>query len=78
VYVTLSAGVDVERGADGTWRQMCAGEVSCRPSGTSHASRAGYRAVLVAYAWHGDLAAPTWWKHDTTDPSEPRRDAYRR
>jgi hypothetical protein len=77
LFVALSAGGAVERGADGVWHSMGPADVSLHPPDTSHAFRTGTGPVLVAYAWHGDVTAATWWKHDMRDEAEPRRDAHR-
>jgi quercetin dioxygenase-like cupin family protein len=77
LYVALSAGGAVERDAHGVWHSMGPGDVSLHPPDTSHAFRTGTRPVLVAYAWQGDVAAATWWKHDMTDDAEARRETHR-
>lgn len=76
VYAALSAGGAVELAADGNWRPLGAGGVSYHPPDTSHAFRTSMP-VLIAYAWAGDVHAPTWWKVDMTNPSEQRRDTLR-
>jgi hypothetical protein len=77
VYVALSAGGAAERDADGVRHAMGPGDHSVHPPDTSHAFRTGSQPVVVAYAWCGDVMAPSWWKHDMRDETEPRRDARR-
>lgn len=73
VYYILGGNPEFQVGAGSRFVIRNPGHAILHRSNVSHAIRTGREPTLAAYAWRGDLTAPTWRRRDMSDTEEPKK-----
>ncbi len=72
-YVPVAGNVEFEVGAGSGYRAIPPGGVVLHHSNVSHSIRTGAEPSLSVFGWTGDLTAPSWYRADMADDTEPAR-----
>ncbi len=70
-YVPVAGPVEFEVGAGAGYRSIPPGDVVLHHSNVSHSIRTGPEPSLSVFGWAGDIAAPSWYRADMADETQP-------